>query len=128
MPPRSSAGALAGDFAFVLGTYTDSMASMLGEWLVGWGYRKSQAFGTRAKDGALEVSTRPSGAPFRVVQPSVVATAVDQSSSFHCRLTSLTSLSHPLLGVLPGGPTYGVVFRSLLRGSGGASDTHVGAI
>ncbi len=96
-PPRGSFG---GDVAFVLGTYTDSAASMLGEWLVGWGYRKSQAFGARAKDGALEVSIGPSGAPFRVVSRQAsppVPSALLRSTSIHV----LTSLSHPMLGVLP---------------------------
>ena len=93
-------GGLAGDFAFVLGTYTDSAASMLGESLVGWGYRKTRAFGARTKDGTLEVSTGPSGAPFRVVSrpaSSPVPSAVVRSETTHV----LTSLSHPLLGVIP---------------------------
>lgn len=97
---REYPGGLTHDFAFVLGTYTDSMASMLGESLVGWGYRKSRAFGTHAEDGALEVSTGPSRVPFRIVNrhelppmpPAVVRSTATQV---------LTSLSCPLLGVLP---------------------------
>ena len=90
----------AGEFAFVLGSYTDSAASMLGEQLVGWGYRKSQAFGVRADDGTLDVSIGPCGAPLRVVSrqasPPVRPTVV-RSTATHV----LTSLSYPLLGVLP---------------------------
>jgi hypothetical protein len=89
-----------GDFAFVLGTYTDSAASMLGEWLVGWGYRKSPALGGRTKDGALEVNIGSSGGPFRVVSrqalPPVPLSAVRASASH-----LLGTLSRPLLGVLP---------------------------
>ena len=55
---RRASGWADSDIAFVLATYTDSSASILGEWLVGWGSRKSQAFGTRTKDGALEVRVR----------------------------------------------------------------------
>jgi hypothetical protein len=90
-----------GDFAFVLGTYTDSMASMLGERLVGWGFRKSQAYGTHADDGTLELSTGSSGSLFRMVDrretphvpPAVVRSAATQA---------LAALACPLLGVLPG--------------------------
>ena len=97
---RTRRGGFTDDFAFVLGTYTDSMASILGEWLVGWGFRKSQAFGARTKDGALEVGICPTGAPFRVVSrqtstpgpPNLVRLAATHV---------LTSLSHPMLGVLP---------------------------
>ena len=96
---RARRGGVAGDFAFVLGTYTDSAASMLGEQLVGWGYRKSQTFGSRAADGALGVSIG-TGAPFRVVSRHAslpVPPAVARSAAAHV----LASLSHPLLGVLP---------------------------
>jgi hypothetical protein len=93
---RMHSRGLADDFVFVLGAYTDSAASLLGEWLVGWGYQKSQAFG-HAEDGALEVIAGPSGASLRVVsrQESMPAPPDVLSSA-------ITSLSHPLLGVLPG--------------------------
>ena len=101
VPCRSERpGDLSRDFAFVLGTYTDSMASMLGESLVGWGYRKSQAFGTRADDGALEVSTDPSGSLLRLFNREElldVSAAVVRSTATQV----LAALSRPLLGVLP---------------------------
>jgi hypothetical protein len=53
-------------FAFVLATYTDSLASILGEWIVGWGYRKSEAFGGRDSGGHLEVSNARSGVLIRL--------------------------------------------------------------
>lgn len=89
-----------GDVAFVLASYTDSSASMLGEWLVGWGYRKCHAFATLTNDGALEVRTDSSRSPFMVVRqqrsqrvPSVAAPSL--STAMHV----LTSLSRPLLGI-----------------------------
>ena len=95
---RPQHGTIDGDFGFVLGTYTDSSASMLGEWLVGWGYRKSQAFGTRTKDGALEVRVNASAAPFVALRPQrsqPVSSRVARSAATHV----LTSLSRPLLGI-----------------------------
>lgn len=89
---------IAGDVGYVLATYTDSSASMFGEWIVGWGYRKSQAFGSRTEDAALEVRVNSSDEPFVIVRPqrshassSVVApSAVTQV---------VTLLSRPLLGI-----------------------------
>jgi hypothetical protein len=90
-------GVRAGDFAYVLATYTDSSASMLGESVVGWGYRKSQAFGTRRNDGALEVRAESSDMPLMRLRdvgsqptPSIRA----RSTATHV----LASLSRPLLG------------------------------
>jgi hypothetical protein len=73
---------------------------MLGEWLVGWGYRKSRAVGTRAKDGALEVSTSRSGVLFRVVSRDA-SVPVSPGVAHFTRTHVLTALSCPLLGVLP---------------------------
>ena len=96
---REQPGGLARDFAFVLGTYTDSVASMLGEWLVGWGYRKSKALGGRTRDGALEVRVGSSGIPFRVVSrlelPPIPAATVRSIGA-----GVYASLSLPLLGML----------------------------
>lgn len=92
-------GGLTSDFAFVLSTCTDSTASMLGEWLLGWGYRKSVAFGARAHDGALEVRIGSSATPFRVVSRASsppVPPAVALPIATHV----LRSLSLPLLGAL----------------------------
>lgn len=88
------------DFAFVLGTYTDSLASMIGEQLVGWGYRKSRVFGTRTKDGTLEVRIGTSGTPFRVAsrrESLIVSFTEVRSTATHV----LRALSLPLLGVRP---------------------------
>jgi len=82
------------DFSFVLGTYTDSAASILGERLIGWGYRKSPAFGMRSKDGVLELSTGQMRSAFRMVsraESSVMAVS---------GAPVIAALSQPLLGVL----------------------------
>jgi hypothetical protein len=102
---------VAGDVAYVIATYTDSSASMLGEWLVGWGYRKTRAFGTRTKDGALEVRTDSSDAPFMVVrqQPShQLPSAVGPLPSTRV----LNSLSRPLLGIQTEQPMVSYLDRS----------------
>ena len=78
----------------MLATYTDSTASMLGERLIGWGYRKSPAFGTRSGDGVLEVNIGPSADPLRIV--SHVGPAGANSAAAHV----LAALSNPLLGGL----------------------------
>jgi hypothetical protein len=88
------------DVAFVLGTYTDSVASMLGESIVGWGYRKSQAYGRRTRDGALEVKVGPSREPFRVVRRQMSPT-LPPSIVRSTTAAILASLSLPLLGRLP---------------------------
>jgi hypothetical protein len=93
---------LAGDVAYVLGTYTDSAASVLGESFVAWGYRKSQAFGRRTDDGAVEVRIGASAARFRVVTDQAsgpAPSAAVRSGATHV----LKSLSHPLFGMTPGG-------------------------
>jgi hypothetical protein len=89
------------DVAFVLGTYTDSMASIVGEWFVGWGYRKSRALATFAGDGALEVNTGGPRAALRLVCGQSLppaAPAIVRSTA----ASVLTSWSHPLLGVQRG--------------------------
>jgi hypothetical protein len=86
------------DVAFVLGTYTDSAASMLGEWLVGWGYRKSPAFGTREGDGALEVAIGSSNSALRIVSRQAESNLPAAGRSAADRV--LHALSHPLLGIL----------------------------
>lgn len=90
----------ADDFAFVLSTHTDSMPSLLGERIVGWGYRKERAIGFRTEEGALEVEACASGALFKLadrqVSPPVPPAQVRSFAS-----PVLESLSHPLLGMLP---------------------------
>jgi hypothetical protein len=88
------------DYSFVLATYTDSPASMLGESLIGWGYRKSPAVGKRGKDGALEVIVGESPLPFRVItrQESVPCPASGLSLGDS---QAVTALSRPILGILP---------------------------
>jgi hypothetical protein len=88
------------DAAFVLGTYTDSMASALGEWLIGWGYGKSLVLGGRATHEVLEVNAPSSGESFkavtRLVPPTVPLSALRVTAP-----QTLRTLSLPLLGVMP---------------------------
>ena len=84
------------DFLFVLTTYTDSPASILGEWLLGWGYGKSRAVGELTADGSLEVTAGSSGAPFRIVWKPCNDSADSAASGIP------PEFSRPLLGVLPG--------------------------
>jgi len=88
------------DFAFVLGTYTDSAASILGERLIGWGYRKLPAFGMRSKPGVLEVSTGHARGNFKIASRAESSPS-RPSSVFSAAAPVIQSLSHPLLGVLP---------------------------
>jgi hypothetical protein len=90
-------GGYGGDFAFVLATYTDSTASMLGERLIGWGYRKSPAFGTRSGGGVLEVNIGPSAEPVRIVSHPQPA---GQIEAYSAAAHVLAALSNPLLGGL----------------------------
>lgn len=85
------------DVALVLGTYTDSAASALGEWLIGWGYRKSLVIGRPAPD-AFEVNTGSSGKPFKVVSCRASSTLPVSVLSVAAAQT-LKTLSLPLLGV-----------------------------
>jgi hypothetical protein len=96
VPCRREQDGRAEDFLFVLTTYTDSPASILGEWLLGWGYGKSRALGELTAEGSLEVAAGRSGVPLRVAwQPC----APDTNSRTTC---IPPELSRPLLGVLPG--------------------------
>ena len=88
------------DFAFVLATYTDSLASILGEWFVGWGYRKSEVSGVRDGDGHLEVSNVRSGVLLRLAggeQSPPLSSAALRSIAPEL----VASLTQPLLGLLP---------------------------
>jgi len=88
------------DVAFVLGTYTDSAASTLGECLIGWGYGKSLALGRRVTDDVLEVNTGSSGQSFKVV--SRLAPPAGSFSALRLAAAqTVRTLSLPLLGVLP---------------------------
>jgi hypothetical protein len=89
------------NYSYVLATYTDSPASMIGEWLVGWGYRKSPALGWYGNDGSLEVKVRASHRPFRVTsRPG----ASESSASFlrHANSQVPAVMSYPILGILKG--------------------------
>jgi len=88
------------DVAFVLGTYTDSAASTLGECLIGWGYGKSLALGRRVTDDVLEVNTGSSGQSFKVVS-RLAAPAGSFSALRLAAAQTVRTLSLPLLGVLP---------------------------
>jgi hypothetical protein len=85
------------DFTLVLAAYTDSAASLLGEWLVGWGYRKSRASGTWTEDGALEVMTGSTGPPLRII--SRAAPPMPASAVYSAATHVITAQSHPLLGL-----------------------------
>jgi hypothetical protein len=96
---RTLPGGRSRDFSFVLGTYTDSPFSLIGERFVGWGYRKLKALGTRTNDGVLELKAG-SQTPLRVVSRHMsrpLPPAALRSNAAHV----LACLSKPLLGVLP---------------------------
>ncbi len=87
------------DFAMVLGSYTDSAASIMGERLIGWGYNKLPAFGMRSNAGVLEVTTGRSRKNFKIVSradSSLSRQAFDVSSA----ALVISSLLRPLLGML----------------------------
>jgi hypothetical protein len=88
------------DVAFVLGTYTDSVASTLGEAIVGWGYRKSLVSGGLTSDGTLEVYIDSSGGPFRIVSRQV-SPPLPLSAAGTEAAQMRRALPGPLLGVLP---------------------------
>ena len=96
---RVQPGSTQRDFAFVLATYTDSAASILGERLIGWGYRKSPAFGMRTKDGVLELRTGSSRVDFKIASRAESSLSGPRFA-IQAAAPVITSLSHPLLGVL----------------------------
>ena len=85
------------NFSFVMNAYTDSGASLVGEWFHGWGYRKSRAFGIRAEDGALEVGTGTSNPALRMITGDTVPSPDVQFVPGGIA----TALSRPLLGLIP---------------------------
>lgn len=97
---RVRAGGIEDDLLFVLGTFTDSAVSRLGEQFFGWGYRKSPAIGRQAADGSLEVMIGPGCEPVRIAarsaaQPETGDVLCDRGSPVQA------AFSQPLLGMLP---------------------------